>query len=29
MLAAMETEIDLPCVDPLINGVARIIDNLA
>ncbi|MFP6743194.1 MAG: N-acetyltransferase DgcN [Alphaproteobacteria bacterium] len=28
-LATMESEIDLPCVDPLINGVARIIDNLA
>ncbi|MFP6745621.1 MAG: DUF1611 domain-containing protein, partial [Alphaproteobacteria bacterium] len=28
-LAAMESEIGLPCVDPLITGVGRIVDNLA
>ncbi|MEE2980265.1 MAG: N-acetyltransferase DgcN [Pseudomonadota bacterium] len=28
-LAAMESEIGLPCVDPMITGVGRIVDNLA
>jgi uncharacterized NAD-dependent epimerase/dehydratase family protein len=27
-LAAMEAEVGLPCVDPMVDGVARIVDNL-